>query len=845
MQTTRVTRNESVGAWFHPFGNHESMCASNEFGVRVNKYIVHAMQRLLLPLAFISVLGACASPDSGSAQNPSELQQSVSGGAQRLTPHLKDQFDALEAQQFLPVIIRLSDQADLREAESVTNAAGKVGRKAAAISYLRQHAVTTQREILDSLSSLETAGLVRNVHPLWVVNVISAEVTAEAVDYLSAIPAIDSIAADTEAPVFLADASWSVRQINAQDAWLQASGGFTGEGIVVAVLDNGAELNHPDLVRRFWINAAEDLDDDGRMTRSDYNGYDDDGNGFVDDVVGWDFESGDNDPSPYLLESGPGRGHGTHVAGIIAGDGSNGVATGVAPGANLMILKINSQASAWAAAQYALDNGADIVNMSIGWTNSLLPELSTWRNAIDNLVDAGVLVVTSAGNGGEAAWTHAPAPHDITTPGRVPRALTVGAVAMQADPAWLDPIAPFSSGGPTSWQSVENFRDYPYPPGLLKPDMTAPGVDVNSTMIGASYQVKSGTSMATPHVSAVAALLLEKNPKLLPHELIFILRETAWRFVEPNNVRGWGRVDALQAIDHIYDPSPYDLTVNNANDLWFTDSIWIDNDNDGKPDDAVAGKTNRIFARIRNIGGQSVGNAEVRFFYADAGTVSADALGTSSLRYISSYYAPIIGPSGTSQDSVVATADWLAPVSENGTNHWTLGVDIVAPNPPNKEELDRTNNTAFTNHFDISMFPGEIFTFRFFIHDDPRDPGETFDLEIIRRGLPQDFDVLISLDDLPADERVGDAEFANKSMKLLADKGHLEHISLPDSRPVAARITIHAPEFSSLDYEPKPQQNQYLVVNAANKRGIFGGFTLNISIDPNATPINKVIYSIK
>ena len=109
--------------------------------------------------------------------------------------------------------------------------------------------MTTQREILDSLSSLETAGLVRNVHPLWVVNVISAEVTAEAVDCLSAIPAIDSIAADTEAPVFLADASWSVRQINAQDAWLQASGGFTGEGIVVAVLDNGAELNHPDLVK--------------------------------------------------------------------------------------------------------------------------------------------------------------------------------------------------------------------------------------------------------------------------------------------------------------------------------------------------------------------------------------------------------------------------------------------------------------------------------------------------------------------------------------------------------------------------------------------------------------------
>jgi len=840
--------------------------------VRVNKRIVDAARPLVLLSIIASLVCACVSPEIDSARTANEDQQLAPGAAQRVTSHLKDQFDALEGRQFVPVIIRLSEKSDLRKADAVIYAEGKSHRRAAITSHLRQHALITQSEIRNSLSELQTAGLVRNVQPLWVVNVISAEVTAEAIDYLLPISGIESIAADTEAPIFLANTTWGVKQINSQDVWLQASGRYTGEGIVVAVLDSGADLDHPDLVKRFWINPAEDLDGDGKLTRSDNNGQDDDANGFVDDVVGWDFESADNDPSPNLFESGRGRGHGTHVAGIIAGDGSNGVSTGVAPGAKLMILKINSQSSVWAAMQYALENGADIVNISVGWTNSLSPDLGTWRDVIDNLVDAGVLVVTGAGSGGQAPLTHAPVPNDITTPGRVPRAMTVGAVAMPTDLAWLDPVAPFSSAGPTSWQSVEYFRDYPFPPGLLKPDITAPGVGITSTMIGGSYQLKSGTSMATPHVSGAAALLLEKDPNLLPHELVFILRETAWRFVNPNNVRGWGRVDALQAVNHYYDSSAYDLAINTANDLWFTESVWIDNDNDGRPDEPVAGMTNRVFAQIRNIGGQSVGNAEIRFFYTDAGTVSSGESGAyrggipevGALRYISSYFAPVIGPSGTSQDTVVGSVDWFVPASVDGTNHWSLGVDVVAPNPPNKEETNRTNNVAFTNHFNITVFPGEIFTFRFFIHGDPRGLNEPFDLEVVRGSLSQDFDVQLSLDEVSADKWVERmrgfepvepdevaespadvAEYVNKSMKLLGDKGQLERISLTDGRPVPARIIIRAPEFTSLDYEPTEQQNEYLVVNATNSSGIFGGLALNISISPDATPINKVIYTVK
>ena len=365
-----------------------------------NKYIGYSARPLVLLLSISILVCACVSPEFDTAQTANEDQQPVPSAAQRVTSHLKEQFEALDGTQFVPVIIRLSGEAELRTANRVIEAVDKSHRRAAVISHLQQHANSTQRDVLNSLSTLQTAGLVGNIQPLWLVNVISAEVTAEAIDYLSPISDIEYITADTEAPLFLAATTSSIRQINSQEVWLQPSGGYTGEGVVVAVLDSGVDLDHPDLVKRFWINPAEDLDGDGRLTRSDNNGLDDDANGFVDDVVGWDFESADNDPSPNLFESGRGRGHGTHVAGIIAGDGTNGVSTGVAPGASLMILKISSQSSVWNAMQYALANGADIINMSMGWTNSLSPDLSSWRDVIDNLVDAGVLVVTGAGNGG-------------------------------------------------------------------------------------------------------------------------------------------------------------------------------------------------------------------------------------------------------------------------------------------------------------------------------------------------------------------------------------------------------------------------------------------------------------
>jgi hypothetical protein len=143
---------------------------------------------------------------------------------------------------------------------------------------------------------------------------------------------------------------WSVNAINAPEAWAQ---GYTGQGVVVAVIDTGVQFNHPDLNSQIYINAGE----------IGGNGIDDDRNGYVDDTSGWDFYSGDN----YADD---GNGHGTHVAGIIAAAANGFGATGVAPGAKIMPIRVlgsdgsGSTNSVAAGIRYAVDNGADIINLA-------------------------------------------------------------------------------------------------------------------------------------------------------------------------------------------------------------------------------------------------------------------------------------------------------------------------------------------------------------------------------------------------------------------------------------------------------------------------------------------------
>ena len=284
--------------------------------------------------------------------------------------------------------------------------------------------------------------------------------------------------------------------IDVSAAWPVA----TGDGVVIAVVDSGVDFAHPDLAPNRWTNPGETCG----------NGIDDDANGYVDDCYGWDFGYEDN--QPFNPGAHP---HGTHVAGIIAAAAGNGVGVaGVAPDAVIMDLNVGrttssgrpsiSTSSLARAIRYAADNGADIINLSLG-TPPGTPRsaMTTLESAIEYAGERGALVVAAAGNDttnldGATAW---PASYDFDF------VVTVAATAPD------ETLAFFSNFG-----SVV--------------DVAAPGHVILSTAPAAdgSYLFMSGTSQATPIVAGIAALALDAAPSLSAAELRDAIRASSDRY---------------------------------------------------------------------------------------------------------------------------------------------------------------------------------------------------------------------------------------------------------------------------------------------------------------------------
>ncbi len=266
--------------------------------------------------------------------------------------------------------------------------------------------------------------------------------------------------------------------VDAKEAWGTTTGNRT---TVVAVIDEGVDIDHPDLKNNVWLNTDEVPD----------NGVDDDRNGYVDDRYGYDFANDDAsvyDPDPI---SGRGDEHGTHVAGTIAAQGNNGVGiAGVNWQASIMALTFlgpngGYTSDAIEALNYAVANGARISNNSWGgggYSQAL-------RDAINRADANGHLFVAAAGNGGSDgvgdnndATPHFPSSYNNEN--------IISVAATDDD----DALASFSNFGATSV------------------DLAAPGVNILSTLPGNRYGSYSGTSMATPHVTGAAALIKSQNP---------------------------------------------------------------------------------------------------------------------------------------------------------------------------------------------------------------------------------------------------------------------------------------------------------------------------------------------
>jgi subtilisin family serine protease len=280
-----------------------------------------------------------------------------------------------------------------------------------------------------------------------------------------------------------------------------------GKGVVVAVLDSGTRLDHPDLAPNIWTNFGEVPN----------NGKDDDGNGYVDDVHGVDLTSRNRTTQ----NLGDGEGHGTHVAGTIAAAMNGRGVVGVAPEARIMTVKVldaSGSGSMGAVAdgiRYAAANGARIINLSLGG-----PGPDTYMAAAVKAADAAnALVICAAGNSGSNNDAHPIYPASLAAPNLIAVAAT----------------------DPSQGRGIGDYSNY----GKLTVPIAAPGSEVISTAKDGGYITMSGTSMASPHAAGVAALMAAVRPDASAADLRAMMLQAATRSSLPV---GAGYLDAARSV---------------------------------------------------------------------------------------------------------------------------------------------------------------------------------------------------------------------------------------------------------------------------------------------------------
>ena len=329
------------------------------------------------------------------------------------------------------------------------------------------------------------------------------------------------------------------RGISADRAWPLS----TGRGVTIADVDVGVQLSHPDLAGRWAINRGETGRDRHGRNRAT-NGRDDDHNGFVDDWRGWDFYGRDNNPTSDTANA-----HGTNVAGVLGAAANNGLdVAGIAPGARILPVRtsdniLHQGLRVGQGIVYATDRGARAISMSLG-TDSFSPVL---RRAVRYAHRHAVVMAVAAGN--EFHFHH-------HYPQVMDDVLAVGGI--NPDNANLVARDPHLSKAATNFTVHASYADYG--PHL---DVVAP-TQVPTTEWGGGSRINwDGTSAATPHVAATAALVISRSRALGIHlsadEVIQIIRMTATDLADPAQgyapgwdlLSGWGRVNAFAAVSRV------------------------------------------------------------------------------------------------------------------------------------------------------------------------------------------------------------------------------------------------------------------------------------------------------
>ncbi len=446
---------------------------------------------------------------------------------------------------------RRIDAAALSTAlDAALDGADKSQRRDTVAAALRMNLARSRAELEPLLKELRSEGLSGEAVELWLAGALSLRATPEAARRLAAHPAVGRVWLDdrlseplggpldggpataTATPDARQALAWHLTRIGADAAW---AAGYDGTGVLVGHLDTGVGYNHPDLSDHMW---------DGGAAWPHH---------------GWDSVDDDDDP----LEGDPTINHGTHTAGLVVGDGTLGTRTGAAPGAALMALRAvpGSYADLIEAMQFGLDHGpVDLFTMSAGWGDPLADLKEGNRANAEILLAMGIPWFCAAGNGDNYGGHYA-VPQDISSPGDCPdpwygagghsAVITIGATT-SADAVWA-----YSSVGPTVWNlAVPGYGDYPYPPGLTKPDLAAPGDGITSTIGAAGYAAYSGTSMATPLAAGAAAICLQASPGATPAQLAEALESSCRDLgaVGRDNQSGAGLLDlpaSLAVLPHV------------------------------------------------------------------------------------------------------------------------------------------------------------------------------------------------------------------------------------------------------------------------------------------------------
>jgi subtilisin family serine protease len=434
-------------------------------------------------------------------------QEALAG---RLHPELEAQLKSLPPGGSLPVIVEMFAQADPVAAAHTAPHGQRRMRLQAVVDALRDVSTRRQAGIRAVLAREQALGTVRQVKPFWVFNGLAVTATEPVIRRLAARTDVWEIRPDSvipPPPPIQPTATpgtgssvniWNLDLIRAPEVWaLDPS--YSGVGQVVGSFDTGVDLNHPDLQPRYRGNHA----------------------------ISW-FDPYGEHATPFDP-----NGHGSHTTGTAVGGDASGVNIGVAPGARWIAAKAwNDGGIGLASAFHAIfewflapggnpANAPDVVNGSWGFAaagcfNEFQADILAWRAA-------GIFPSFSAGNNG-------PSSGSVRSPGATPESFAVGATDA------LDGIAPFSARGPSPCG------------GALKPDVSAPGVEILSTVPG-GYVSASGTSMAAPHVSGAVAVLRSINPALTVEELetLLTLGAVDLGLPGPDDTFGAGRLDLFQS----------------------------------------------------------------------------------------------------------------------------------------------------------------------------------------------------------------------------------------------------------------------------------------------------------